>query len=235
MTDGSAPRQTLTISGPDGRLFELSDVPVDTLIRDVGLALLEQEYPEGASRWVMDFEDADGSCRRLDLQATLEESGVTPAGTLSLGAEAVAGGLGVTMMVDLATFLGTAVASGVAGNAAYDLLKERIAAVRERRVRRLRKREAIQVARACLCIQHGLPEEQVRLVGAHRGAIHKRKGDRRPPRTWNLDFELGEAVDTVVVFLDRSEPGAEAIKIYNGRAWLNSLTRSDDPPSTQAR
>ncbi|SDM81966.1 hypothetical protein [Nonomuraea jiangxiensis] len=232
MADGPVAHLTLIAHGPDLQAFELTEVPVDTLVRDVAQAVMEQ-YPGVAPRpCVTDFQEADGTRRRLDPEATLEESGVTSAGTIMVSAEATAGGLDVSMMVDLATFLGTAVASGVAGNAAYDFLKAQISRMRAKRVRRLTKREAIQVAHACVCIQRGLPRDQVRLTGARRGALHKREGDRRPPRTWALDFEFGGRTDTVHVFLDRSEPGAEAIKIWNLEAELSALRRPADPPAT---
>ncbi|GAA3690562.1 hypothetical protein GCM10022224_065000 [Nonomuraea antimicrobica] len=205
---------------------------MDTLVRDVGQAVIDQHAEAARRPFVVDFQDADGSRRRLDPAATLEESGVTSAGAIMVSAEATAGGLGLAMMVDLATFLGTAVASGVAGNVAYDFLKGRIARMRRKRVRRLTKREAIRVARACVCIQRGLPLEEVRLTRARRGALDRRKGARWPPRTWTLDFEFDGGTGTVVVFLDRSEPGAEAIKIWNTEAELAALRRADDPPAT---
>ncbi|MFI7130850.1 hypothetical protein ACIBQ1_34535 [Nonomuraea sp. NPDC050153] len=232
MADGPITHLTLTVHGPDLQAFELTDVPVDTCVRDVARAVIDQYPGAGELRYVVDFQDPDGSYRRLDPEATLEEADVTSAGTLTVSAEATAGGLGVEAMVDLVTFLAGAVAGGVAGNAAYDLLKNRVAAMKGRRVRRLRKREAIQVARACICIQRGLSQEQVRLAGASRGTLHKREGERRAPRAWVLDFEFGEETDTVWVFLDRSEVGAEAIKLDSHQIWLSSLTQREDPPST---
>lgn len=223
---------TLTAYGPDLQAFELTGVPVDTVVRDVSRAVIDQYPTTEGMRFVTDFEDADGSYRRLDPEATLAEAGVTSAGTLRVCADATAGGLSVETMVDLVTFLSGAVAGGVTGNAAYDFLKSRVAAMKGKRVRRLRKREAIRVARACICIKRGIPPEQVRLTRAGRGTLHRRAGERRDPRAWVLDFALGAERDTVWVFLDRREVGAEAIKVENGPNWPSRSTRQDDPPST---
>ncbi|MET7334347.1 hypothetical protein [Nonomuraea sp. NPDC005650] len=232
MSDGSIVHLTLTIYGPDHQAFVVSDVPVDTLVGEVVLSAIGQPSGARRNRYIIDFRDADGSYHRLDPSSSLKDSDVTPEGTLWVSPESTAGGGFIgEAAVDLVSFIATAVASGVAGNAAYDLLKSRVLAMKGQRVRRLRKQEAIQVARACICIQQGLPREQVRLVQASRGTLHKREGERRARRAWILDFEFGVERDTIWVFLDRSEVGAEAIKLHSFRIWLSGFPQREDPPS----
>jgi hypothetical protein len=217
--DESASFLSLRVIGPDEQVYSLDEAPPDATAREICEAIMPPLPTR--RRYVVDYmdgEDPEGIVTRLDPEATLIASGVRSGGTLRVRPEVrVGGGLYPEAFIELAAFLGTAVASGVAGNAAYDLLKRQMAAGRGLRYRRLRKREAVQVARACLCIKRGIESDKATLVSVSRCRFSNLYGKPPKTRVWAVEFDIGaddDARRTVFVYLDRSDPDAEAIKTY---------------------
>jgi hypothetical protein len=118
------PRQAnslrLLVFGPDGQSFQLDGVSPNITPRELAKGLAESHY--GASSPIGNLTVdliRDDLQVRLAPRRTLEQNGVTDGDRLSISTQALAGG----PFELVAAFVAGAIASGVLGNASYDLLK----------------------------------------------------------------------------------------------------------------
>jgi hypothetical protein len=234
----------LTVNFFSSQTIEVGGIRSDTRVRDLGHQLLRQYYPGQSFPSLRDVSGLHGFTvidqywpgndherRRLSYDKTLEEEGIQDGDHLRIRCLHVAGG-GIHPWGELAAFLAGAVASGVAGNAAYDLLKSTLSSVRNRWSggrslrHRLRKDEAVEAGRAAICLKFDIEEPRaLELMNARAVTV---KGDYRalegfyPARfpwlakTWHCVYRVEEDAlpETMSILISSDSHDPENSIIY---------------------
>ena len=213
--------KSLIVNVPDGRRFKLTDIQAEATVEEIARAILDYAYPTpegfGPRPVVVDLILGDGRGKRIASSETLRDAGVSDGDHLAISTEATAGGGSV--WVEVAAFLAAAVASGVAGNAAYDMLKSTVRSIAARwRKRRtdsnastLRETEAISIAHACACLHlHIADPQQLNAVSARHNLSTSDNCDE-----WVITFRssIFKLVRDVSVLVRSSQPEPEGIEV----------------------
>lgn len=163
---GSAPL-CLTLAAPDGSHCKESGVSPDMLVTDLAVLFMKMtgnRIPDPspidglrgvASQPVLVFlDDPKTGLTLLHPDETLRNLRIRDGAVFRISYRAEAGG---SHTPDILAFISTAVASGIAGNAAYDLLKAALSRVRARwnqsGSRSLYRDEAVELTRGSVNIQ----------------------------------------------------------------------------------
>ena len=143
----------LVIFGPDRERFQLGDINANITVRELANKFWETHYPPLRIGRPVVHRDRDEYSEILPPNRTLNGSGVTDGDTLWVTVEALAGGV----LELVAVFVASAIANGVLGNAAHELLKGALERVRKRikftKDVKLSERDVADIAVGCCCVR----------------------------------------------------------------------------------
>ena len=226
----------LTLRGSDSALYEATGVPRDMLVRDLADTFYDmvEEYassPEVILRrqnpdhLVVDLLDPEIGPTRLDPDATLRDLDIQDGAVLSISGRVLAGG---QFPPNILLFISEAIASGIAGNAAYELLKSafRTIGVRWRKEgQSLYRHEAVELTRACLCLKFDIEEPaRLQLLSADpvtakfNGAIlqdlrTQKRSNRRKADYWRCTYNVQEeglpSIVAILIGIPHIEPSPD--------------------------
>lgn len=191
----------------------------------VALLVTEDERGSGGAELWLKVKELDPEHEiflPLDLDNSLGDAGVQSENELTIawGPQPDTGGA----VIDVAGFLTLAAASGIAGNAAYDFLKETVRSIiaRYRQMREARhasffltEPEAVALARACLCAQYRIknPERPVLSSVELYYPIPPGEQMHQPPVSyWRVTFRAGSDLASDV------------------RVWVTNITDNSPTP-----
>ncbi|GAA3206938.1 hypothetical protein [Actinocorallia longicatena] len=221
--------------GLDGQPFAVEDVPADLLVKDFArdtlyrisgirvLAKLRVVLITGETPL-----DHLADERELDLASTLAVADVQDGCTVRISTVVWAGGFGIP---EVSFYLGTAMATGMVGNLAYDIAKSALSGMRQRwsdstwarRRTAITPREAQDIALGCICAKFDVEVASVSPVAAipivlrwDGTGIRKLRDKRfsslhRAARAWRCVLELDEQAlpDRIEVLVQANPAGAD--------------------------
>ncbi|HLY64346.1 MAG TPA: hypothetical protein VKU60_02335, partial [Chloroflexota bacterium] len=178
--DGSA-QLCLTLGAPDGSHYRASGISPDMLVSDLTVVFMEMTgdripgpSPIDGLRGVVSqpllvfLDDPETGLIVLHPDEILRNLRIRDGAVFRLSHRVEPGGIHTP---DILAFISTAVASGIAGNAAYDFLKAALNRVRARwsqsGSRSLYRDEAVELTRGSLCLKFDIDEpERLQVVSA---------------------------------------------------------------------
>jgi len=216
--DAGSAQLCLTLAAPDGSRYKASSVSPDMLVSDLAVVFMEMTGNRIPAPSAIDglrgvvsqpllvfLDDPRTGLTLLHPDETLRNLRIRDGAVFRISYRAEAGGIHTP---DILAFISTAVASGIAGNTAYDLLKAALSRVRARWSqsgnRSLYRDEAVELTRGSLCLKFDIDEpERLQLVSAEPVTVQirdqtlqrlrplKRSG-RRQADYWRCTYSLQE-------------------------------------------
>jgi len=216
--DAGSAQLCLTLAGSNGSHYQASGLSPDMLVSDLAVVFMEitgdripDRSPIDGLRGVVTqplvvlLDDPEMGLHFLHPDETLRNLRIRDGAVFRIIRRVEAGGVHTP---DILAFIGTAMASGIAGNAAYDLLKTALSRVRARWSqsgnRSLYRDEAVELTRGSLCLKFAIDEpERLQLVSAEPVTVQIRdhtlqrlrplkRADWRPADYWRCTYSLQE-------------------------------------------